>query len=290
LSVDPLSDSYPWYTPYQFAGNDPVKYFDVDGAEQAEKLPNGVILLGSDYTRRDGLPLALRRPVVDLAAQKKLKQLRFEGLLEQRQAHLSDGGITSTSSYKFTKEMVNTYGDYVLPLDLTTRLLKGEKVAGWEIGVEVASFSPFGKAAKFIAKPFTIVVKNVGEITSLIKYTVKGVASNARELITVTNSGLRTDALKVVQGAVGDLGDDAIGVAGKSTTAFPDADKLIVGAQSADKSRGWRIDFDDAKKAHYNWWNNDTGEKGAVLFEGTKDQVDQLKEMLGKTYNLPPQK
>ncbi len=33
LSVDPLASSYPWYTPYQFAGNMPIKFIDLDGAE-----------------------------------------------------------------------------------------------------------------------------------------------------------------------------------------------------------------------------------------------------------------
>ena len=33
LSVDPLFKSYPWYTPYQFAGNMPIIAIDVDGRE-----------------------------------------------------------------------------------------------------------------------------------------------------------------------------------------------------------------------------------------------------------------
>jgi len=33
LSVDPLSKDYPWYTPYQFAGNMPILAIDLDGAE-----------------------------------------------------------------------------------------------------------------------------------------------------------------------------------------------------------------------------------------------------------------
>ncbi len=33
LSVDPLTKSYPWYTPYQFAGNRPIIAIDVDGLE-----------------------------------------------------------------------------------------------------------------------------------------------------------------------------------------------------------------------------------------------------------------
>lgn len=33
LSVDPLTKTYPWYTPYQFAGNRPIDCIDVEGAE-----------------------------------------------------------------------------------------------------------------------------------------------------------------------------------------------------------------------------------------------------------------
>ena len=38
LSVDPLSKSYPWYTPYQFAGNKPIVFIDRDGLEEASPL------------------------------------------------------------------------------------------------------------------------------------------------------------------------------------------------------------------------------------------------------------
>lgn len=34
LSVDPLFKSYPWYTPYQFAGNMPIWAIDLDGLEE----------------------------------------------------------------------------------------------------------------------------------------------------------------------------------------------------------------------------------------------------------------
>ncbi|GEM_PF-3217860 len=34
LSVDPLAGSYPWYTPYQFAGNMPIAAIDLDGLEE----------------------------------------------------------------------------------------------------------------------------------------------------------------------------------------------------------------------------------------------------------------
>ena len=36
LSVDPLVKDYPWYTPYQFAGNTPIKFIDIDGLEPTD--------------------------------------------------------------------------------------------------------------------------------------------------------------------------------------------------------------------------------------------------------------
>ncbi|MDD2636180.1 MAG: hypothetical protein PHW82_11875 [Bacteroidales bacterium] len=36
VSVDPLQHKYPYYTPYQYAGNKPITYIDLDGLEEAE--------------------------------------------------------------------------------------------------------------------------------------------------------------------------------------------------------------------------------------------------------------
>ena len=38
LSVDPLAPDYPWYTPYQFAGNKPINSIDLDGLEELENF------------------------------------------------------------------------------------------------------------------------------------------------------------------------------------------------------------------------------------------------------------
>jgi RHS repeat-associated protein len=42
LSVDPLTDDYPELTPYQFAGNNPIKFIDLDGGEPKEPNKPGV--------------------------------------------------------------------------------------------------------------------------------------------------------------------------------------------------------------------------------------------------------
>ncbi|MEJ1241753.1 RHS repeat-associated core domain-containing protein [Chryseolinea sp. T2] len=43
LSVDPLTKDFPWYTPYQFAGNSPIEAIDLDGLEEvSNKVINDV--------------------------------------------------------------------------------------------------------------------------------------------------------------------------------------------------------------------------------------------------------
>ncbi|HEX8659410.1 MAG TPA: RHS repeat-associated core domain-containing protein, partial [Hymenobacter sp.] len=66
LSVDPLAPKYPWYTPYQFAGNTPIKFVDIDGLEPGldirMRLMEAGYLKGTvtaqeirDYTRGNGV-------------------------------------------------------------------------------------------------------------------------------------------------------------------------------------------------------------------------------------------
>jgi len=43
ISVDPLFRDYAYYTPYQYAGNKPINFIDMDGLEEADQvLPNSV--------------------------------------------------------------------------------------------------------------------------------------------------------------------------------------------------------------------------------------------------------
>ncbi len=75
LSVDPLKDSYPWYTPYQFAGNTPIQAIDLDGLEEyiVTYIYNNIQLLNlevrlnnpdANYTR-----IRVQRDVNDMSPQ-----------------------------------------------------------------------------------------------------------------------------------------------------------------------------------------------------------------------------
>jgi RHS repeat-associated protein len=50
MSIDPLVKKYPWWTPYQFAGNMPIKYMDLEGLEPANNPANPANQDGRDPT------------------------------------------------------------------------------------------------------------------------------------------------------------------------------------------------------------------------------------------------
>jgi len=49
LSVDPLAPDYPWYTPYQFAGNTPIQAIDLDGLEPEAVVAKAAEYIGTPY-------------------------------------------------------------------------------------------------------------------------------------------------------------------------------------------------------------------------------------------------
>jgi RHS repeat-associated protein len=55
LSVDPLMKQFPWYTPYQFAGNKPIAFVDLDGREEDYYMPVEVDVAGIWNDAVDGL-------------------------------------------------------------------------------------------------------------------------------------------------------------------------------------------------------------------------------------------
>jgi len=59
LSEDPLTKTYTWYTPYQFAGNKPIVAIDLDGMEEwmrtQESIMRQQILMRVDATRINSL-------------------------------------------------------------------------------------------------------------------------------------------------------------------------------------------------------------------------------------------
>lgn len=58
--MDPLTDDYPHYTPYQYAGNEPIANVDLDGLEQLSSIFNdlqGVIVTSTKRVAKKTLNL-----------------------------------------------------------------------------------------------------------------------------------------------------------------------------------------------------------------------------------------
>ena len=62
--MDPLARDYPWYTPYQFAGNKPIQFIDLDGAEEFARQYGAAVkkeaLLSHTRIKEDPLAVASR--------------------------------------------------------------------------------------------------------------------------------------------------------------------------------------------------------------------------------------
>jgi len=86
LSVDPLQKQYPYYTPYQFSGNSPIIFIDLDGKEPAKPIaPNAKTVLivpqsaGTDgYTFNSAYNAALKNPNIDVIKVSSVTQLNKE--------------------------------------------------------------------------------------------------------------------------------------------------------------------------------------------------------------------
>lgn len=255
LSLDPLTKEYPELSPYQFAGNMPIWAIDIDGLEPAIKLPDGTYT-----TARDGQLTGVRISP---------EAIKYYKTLTPPEDQRPDPDSDPSSYFPFFGDI----SDF------------NNGVKDWKNGNKISSILSFGSlipGGDFIFKPLKIMVKNAESIKNLVKYS----GFVGREAVIITKTGSRTDAKKVIDGIVGDLGDKIKVVEGK----IKNQQGRITGLQSLDGSKGWRLDWDVKKnEAHYNYWNKETGEKGRVLFEGTKEQVESLIDQLTKTYDAPKQ-
>ncbi len=129
LSVDPLAREYPYYTPYQYAGNTPIQAIDLDGLEPAFPQSNGTYT-----TARTG---AMERPLSQQGQeffQSKQPTEYHEGLLE--------GLITDISI-----DIAYGIGD-PLSKAITGRSLDGDKVSGGDRVMAVIEVVQIAEGAK----------------------------------------------------------------------------------------------------------------------------------------------
>jgi RHS repeat-associated protein len=142
LSIDPLTKSYPFLTPFSFCENRVIDMVELEGLEAKPTFDkNGKII----WT-----------PVIDntsTAALQHQAQMRGAVLLSQplykpQNTQLTVGGLAGTQQYRVTAKSIDLYGNFFLPIDVTKRLIKGEYVSPLELGIEGLGILPIGKILK----------------------------------------------------------------------------------------------------------------------------------------------
>lgn len=129
LSVDPLTQSYPWYTPYQFAGNKPIWCIDLDGLEEAlpKQLPK-IPQLTNESTCIGCAERSMRNQIADLELLRKEYEAwlvnnfgkpvppqyqAVAGKQSTRETVFQQGGYLGSKEYKLAKANYDTYGKYL---------------------------------------------------------------------------------------------------------------------------------------------------------------------------------
>jgi len=99
LSVDPITIKYPWYSPYQYAGNKPVWKKDIDGLEEDDELDREEKEEMARRAEQSALSRALRAPTSEeLARDRKV----FDELQKE----------SSVSRAARFRQFRNTLGNY----------------------------------------------------------------------------------------------------------------------------------------------------------------------------------
>jgi RHS repeat-associated protein len=88
LSVDPIIKAYPWYSPYQFAGNKPIWKIDLDGAEEALNLNDAggkaaYLTIQTVFDIRNAFTNSMRRLSEALQERATMKLLEKAGVTDK---------------------------------------------------------------------------------------------------------------------------------------------------------------------------------------------------------------
>ena len=206
LSVDPLTNAYPYYTPYQYAGNKPVWCIDIDGLEEAmPQLPKKAPLLtnasestciGCAQRAMNAKNLESKLHLQKLSAEYKAWSLNPENIgkpLPPQYAQvapqvssttISQGGISGSDEFKIVKgrmELGYTISQYT-PVtgdlhdikDVATNVYKGD-------------FASAGMSAVFlipgtdVLKPVKSLVKTDKQLLKFAKETFDGSKAFSKE-------------------------------------------------------------------------------------------------------------
>ena len=192
ITVDALAEQFNWWTPFQFAGNRPTLYVDLDGMEPAYRDPvSGKIIPASDHLQhRMPTGAALVNPILSNAGEREAEFMKTVGSF----IPILDWGIDGYDTYNEFKQ-----GNY---------------------GQSILSGLSFLPAADIVTKPIKALLKHADEVGATARY-AKGI---------VTGRGVDIKG-KWLQGSEGNLGlfpkEIAESLNGKTFNNFDDFRKAF---------------------------------------------------------------
>ena len=194
LSIDPLIKKYPWYTPYQFAGNKPIKFIDIDGAEEGERSPFEELEYREELEReareqreREELARILKVPSPEVEKERLNRAEEWLRLPPEERVQSNNRVLRSINRYvnnglNAAQQVFAPTPDKSVPqAPYMEALMKTNKANGklWEISVN----NYLQKNPNF--------VRIVNQVTLVVNGTMNGKAVSAR--IRVDNVALSTD-------------------------------------------------------------------------------------------------
>jgi|GEM_PF-2745152 len=296
LSTDPLSQFYPWYTPYQFAGNKPIYAIDLDGLEERPSIYEKYY--GSIYAKPQLTQPSVRETTTEpnktketpavltvgdprKTGQKITALQNGENALEKSHSDIyfknrQDDAIATV--YEFAK--LTDLNDLVV---IATWINRGKENAinidGTETGVSGVNFAIAGcfipaisgslvKKASALIEGSVRVFKNGVEVlenaVKIGKYGFKGTKAY-NEVVRAVQAGgnivanSKEEALKFLKEAFPDIVDDT----NKTTSRYGyriDDDTLNGGSGLKQGHQGW----------HINYYDKDSGIKGTILVDAVE--------------------
>ena len=166
LSVDPLFESYPALTPYQFASNRPIDGIDIDGLEYHQNSRPGEMVNGFLTPAKDNAAFALTEQQVLAALSKKVPPPP-PPTNQFQNAAIGVGGVQATKEY----QMFNYNAPVIVPgyglAEAYGEYKKTGQVSYTNIGLGILSILPakaLGPIGKLIGKGGQYLLKGAGKL------------------------------------------------------------------------------------------------------------------------------
>lgn len=162
LSTDPLTKEYPWYTPYQFAGNKPVQAIDIDGLEEWMTHQENALKQQAMIKMEIDGGVAGRNPSPHF----KIPQSKPAVIKQDYSRHPF---AKSEGDAAYHKQLLNQASPLVPFGEIALDAIEGKEPSKLDVGIEVAALIPFSKSIMKSADLVGALIKHADDAAKVTK-------------------------------------------------------------------------------------------------------------------------